>query len=681
MKFFKNIFKLVFVGLIANQTMNAMNEAMVQYAAVVPQAAACSYTPPANLSVATNVCTPCDFYENPDFGSSKSTPYESDLAKIGFKVEMPKLIEISSQSIEKLLQFAGFNLTKEWTALLENSGMNLDIIRESLEKKILPDSFIAELKTFATKLEISFNKIADQVATTEKQGVASRIYCCIKNWFNSSMQINFFNKDFEMFLANAQKNGWKLIVRNTGNTHTKKSITDVEPTKSDTIRAIGQSVISYFINAATGRPDYLIERVKQGDTTIFDIKFNMKFSIQSMVYVDQFVTQIFLEYFNNEYPIELWSEREMLLKNKGSTQPVSIYDISRAIKKMYANKDRILNSLNITQEQKEKLNKRLNQMVDVADKALLMEFDRWKSDYVDQLTKHIIGLRKAGVSKLLPKELISKTEEDPYPLFRDEKGNKFFGNLQFTGISFVLGLELLESNGYSSIIRDAFFEYMKKQDENMNIEIISQWITEHGNNPWNPRGLALKAFYQKQRLIDPKEYHWGKYSHYCSGQEANFERALKAYKDLWVESNEAELGNWPEVDPKIKGSYREQIFQQAFTIWHAFIQEILLHVSFTNNNRQTQTLHLIRADSLEKLRENNITAFGKNFTMNSSIYECTSLLTPFYKKGGHGYECLLEMDVPYHRIIHLYFTGESRINENEVIAIFGPDQKFDYVDR
>ena len=341
-KFLKNIFKLIFVGLIASQTMNAMNEAMTQYAAMAPHstpptsATTCSCPAVGNSSIATNICTSCDFYENSGFDSSESTSDEldfaqsqisvesqvkelaqiqglgqktanlvildqiakdetlkSDLAKIGFKVEVPEFVGISSQNIKDLLRSAEFDLNSEWRELLERSGINSNSIQESLEKQTLPENFVAELKGLAAKLEVKFNEIAEFFEKEENQSVLAKTYGWIKNLLSLSKSYSWIKsclskancpklaKEVLEFLSKAPKNGWQLMVRSTGKEDTKqcpnaggnKSAANVAPTLADVIRAIGQVIISYFFDTETGQPKSLMQRLKCGDKTIFDTPF------------------------------------------------------------------------------------------------------------------------------------------------------------------------------------------------------------------------------------------------------------------------------------------------------------------------------------------------------------------------------------------------------------------------
>jgi hypothetical protein len=154
-------------------------------------------------------------------------------------VAIPEFIEIYSNSIQNLLQKSGLDMQQEWQNVLENSGINPDVIKQCLEKQTLPEIFISELKKFANKLENQFDKIAQNIESCENQGWIAYSCSWLKSWIGGS----------------------------------DDTISNAKPIKASIIRAIGQNIVSYFFDTQTQQPKSLMQRLKCGDKTIFDTPF------------------------------------------------------------------------------------------------------------------------------------------------------------------------------------------------------------------------------------------------------------------------------------------------------------------------------------------------------------------------------------------------------------------------
>lgn len=355
-----------------------------------------------------------------------------------------------------------------------------------------------------------------------------------------------------------------------------------------------------------------------------------------------FVLKALLTNPENPYPIELWENRD--------NEQINIFEIAREIKSIASLKEKIFN--NADEAKRARLFERLAQMEDIADRALLMEADKWKPHYVNELMKHIIGIRHYGLGNLLPdivdpsnckeeptdgkvEDINSYTDEEREYLKKVDilnpcdKGGKHWTSL---------------SNLDNTKECPSIADYMRHHGAD--IELIKSWWSAQVSDSWTTRTRALKAFYANQQTTDHRDYYWSK---------EGYEVAEKEYSTLWQNG---------------KHSYI-----QAFTIWHAYVQEVLSKVKFYHNDQDKKQVCLIRTTGLNSLKSNNISDFGSGYTMPSAVYESYSLLNVFAK--GAKNKAIIESKVPHHRILHLYpllgLTVSKDVNEtapNEIeIAI------------
>lgn len=327
----------------------------------------------------------------------------------------------------------------------------------------------------------------------------------------------------------------------------------------------------------------------------------------------------------NLYPIEIWQNRD--------NEQINIFDIAREIKSIASLKEKIFTDVNDLDLSP--LFKRLSQMEDIADRALLMEADKWKSSYVNELMKHIIGIRHAGISDLLPNAVASSNcinDKNPFNTINpcDENGQPW------------IALSHLADSTHEG---PSITSYM--QQHGTDIQLISNWWKEQMQSSWNPACEHIKIFYSNQRNLGPQTYYWG---------------------NLWSDSQEMKL--------RVENIAREESYTKALTIWHAYVQEALSKIKFNYNNQKNKNVCLIRTNGLHALKANNIKEFGKGYTMPSAVYESFSLINVF--NGLHA-SAITESLVPYHRIIHMYpLLFNLHFHETEFVVLSGPDLPFDY---
>ncbi len=329
----------------------------------------------------------------------------------------------------------------------------------------------------------------------------------------------------------------------------------------------------------------------------------------------------------NPYPVELWEHRDNI--------QINIFDVAREIKSIANLRDKIFSSTN--ESNHEIILQRLSQMEDIADRALIMEADKWKAEYVNELMKHIIGIRHAGISDLIP-NFVSPSNCKGYNPDRDYRKLKNFINpCDENGEHWSSLTELLirPHNQGPSITN-----YMKMHGTDIFI-VWSWWESQTMDSSWCRKCLNLKAFYSNQRTLNPETYYWGQ------------------YESLWLKS------------------HLDETEAKAFIIWHAYVQEVLSKTQFYYNNRTAKQVCLIRTIGLQSLKVNGITEQGVEYTMPNAPYDSFSHTNIFGKNGKDL--AIIESQVPHHRIIHLYSLLDSMsFAETEFVVLAGPDLPFDY---
>lgn len=359
---------------------------------------------------------------------------------------------------------------------------------------------------------------------------------------------------------------------------------------------------------------------------------------------------------NNHYPVELWSLRTDFVKNHLNlnefedennelTNPIfDIYDLAHAIKEISKEKDFILKLIQ-NSDQKELFNKRLEQLEDIADRALIMQEDKWRATYVDSLMQHIIGLRAAGIRNVLPKLLWQKPGD---VLAFDEYGQPFGGLRQ--EYSAFWPKEHYEKEW--KIGQDKLsalwlvYDYMYKQGANL--KVIPAWLNTRCNSSSVGFG-NMERYFVRQRSLPLNAYYFEYSSQFTETDLYQNDENIK-----WVDGKAFECYpgsgcfNYNELllTP-------EEIFkthEKAIIIWHAFVQEILSYTQFRFNNQKKRTVRLMRTMNKEVLEKYGIHEHGQ-YIIKHGILSSTTLFRPF----SH-WDSLITLEVPHHRIFALYFT-------------------------
>lgn len=330
------------------------------------------------------------------------------------------------------------------------------------------------------------------------------------------------------------------------------------------------------------------------------------------------------------YPDELWSLRNPAANAQTARvfAGANAYELAGEIEKLAAQRAAIIAAA--PADIRDMVGKRLDQMEYVAATARTLESDRWTAGYADGFTRHIMGIRKAGIVDRMPQELRQRVR-DVTPV--DENG-KPFDNLR----------------GGGSLVVD-LAQYMRQVGTDW--AIIERWMGRQAGNSWNQAPQAVKWFWVQQRMVPGTGYYWRP----GGNPKQYYDNACAA------------VGG-------------EDRFAAAWQSLHAFTYELLGKTKLRYNDRQHRQLRLIRTEDPVALRGYGV-AVGGGRVMPRGAHESASVFRPTYIGGSE----VTVQSVPHHRITMTYLierspgSGRSPLygdNENEVV--FLPDGiPFDYL--
>lgn len=171
------------------------------------------------------------------------------------------------------------------------------------------------------------------------------------------------------------------------------------------------------------------------------------------------------------YPDELWTLRDAG-NNRQTAQAfgdLGIYEIAGQIEELAKHRLAMLDAA--SEDLRDVIGKRLDQMQYVATTAQTFEADRWKASYTDGFCRHVLGIRKAGIVDRMPMELKQRAG-DVTPV--DENGMAFD-----------------KLRGAGSLVVD-LADYMRQNGTDW--KIIETWMGRQAGNSWNQAPQAVKWF-------------------------------------------------------------------------------------------------------------------------------------------------------------------------------------------
>jgi SPP1 gp7 family putative phage head morphogenesis protein len=302
----------------------------------------------------------------------------------------------------------------------------------------------------------------------------------------------------------------------------------------------------------------------------------------------------------DENPFDLWSLRS---PTKGATTaPVfgklSIFDVADQVEKFRARKTDLINSL--PPELRDLVAKRFAQLEEIAEIAKTYEADHYRADYVDEVTRHVVGLRAAGVEARLPQRLTNKSDK---VTVADENGKTFD-----------------HFRGSDSVIADVH-KYMKA--EGGSPEQLADWMGAQAGSSWSDQARALKYQQFKIRTVGEAATYW---------HTGGINKSKKAFDES-------------------EKKYGAGSFNKSQSVLAAFNLLFLRRVEFQHNLRGDRFVELMRTESSDVVKSSALKSGQKGRTFARGNGESHSI---FRKVTVHG-TFTTRMRMPHHRILGMYF--------------------------
>jgi hypothetical protein len=340
------------------------------------------------------------------------------------------------------------------------------------------------------------------------------------------------------------------------------------------------------------------------------------------------------------YPLEIWAMRDST-KNPASKiwETLDMVAIANQIISLIKGNNDLFYGL--PDSQKAIANKRLTNLLILANKTLSMSKDGWHTGYIDSINQHMLCLKKFGCEERLPIWLYpNPKKDDPNCKLRGPNGILFEG-----------------FRWENSVVETVLMPYVAKN--NGNYQCIIDWMVGHESSGWSVMSQVLMHFLTLHRKAPNAGYFWK-------------EGVAKA-KLYYDQRAEQEGGGDP-----IKGA---KIIENSFIMLHAFTQIVLGHVNFPNNfiNKEGEgTVKFLRTESKHVMTDQRIWSFRNNINMQMASYSSGSVVA--YPPLVHGTE-VTERIIPHHRVLALYFMlctlkeayrgAFSNDFQNEFTAILG----------
>lgn len=314
------------------------------------------------------------------------------------------------------------------------------------------------------------------------------------------------------------------------------------------------------------------------------------------------------------YPTELWTMREAAT-NKATATVYAGLTHADVVAQSEALLQRSSAALGMVEDTglRATLAARLGNMQDMVTTSKTLFADKWVDDYTGGFTRHVMGLRKAGVSAMLPKRL-AMGRGTKYQVY-DQDGVRW---------------DKLRGKG-SSI--EQLAQYMSQTGGNYSL--IASWLGAQGASSWSKEASAVKYFFAKQRGLALDTHYW-------SGGAA---AAENLYKEVVA----------PQLD----------VYTRSMQAYHAYTYELLRTADIDLVDRARGTVRLIRTENARVLKSYKVKRGGPSVVMKRGPLESTSI---YRAAMVHGSEVTVQ-DVPLHRVFSTYF--HSRTPGGEYCALYG----------
>ena len=337
-----------------------------------------------------------------------------------------------------------------------------------------------------------------------------------------------------------------------------------------------------------------------------------------------------------EHPVELWSAKGL----NADTQALDFFQVSAQILALDAGRDTFLATL--PPGQRDLVARRLDQAVDIARTSAALQQDQFKAGYAEGLTRHIMGIRDAGIVQRFPQRMECPGGGEASGKLRDEDGRSF--DRCRGKDSHVVRLE----------------QYMRQQG--LSQKAIARWGSDQASDSWSQGAQALKYLLAQQRGVGLDSYWMGQ------GRELPANAGtpqVKTHFQGQVDRFCQRAGTTPQ---QLLGSVQA---------WHALNMEFLARVDLPGNDRAARTLAVYRTESdvamqgplAQGLRPQD------TLTLRRGPAESGSLMAPVSVFGTH----VTTQDVPHHRVFAGYYFerapgagGGTFLDNSEKEVLFMP---------
>ncbi len=403
----------------------------------------------------------------------------------------------------------------------------------------------------------------------------------------------------------------------------------------------------------------------------------------------------------HQYPTELWSLRD----KTANPQTAEVFSSLRLVQAARSMEHLQVPDLpHLDPVLKSTLEARAAQMRSIATKSLDMEHDGWRDSYTDDLCRHIIGLRQAGISTALPTHLnqpvngVDVVDEHgkPWDDLRTSKGHASTAAPAVAAPALVKGdvywqpiLDAAKSlnhhvgtSAYNKTKVDAALAMKgtlqtlaagKGQKAAMAKQYVQQlkWIetaaaaSQAGTKwmvpqltPYKPKTKAKPTVAPAkpsaggslvQRLAAYIQANGGDYAAIIAwkGNQAgdSWNPAAQAKKawvgrhlniaasKVWWKKGDAEAAKFLSA---MEGSLGAAKVDAAFTIHHAFVQELLASTDMRHNDRQARAIRLVRTEQLPVLnaygaKGGQVNHVPRGLCESSSPFKVTNALANTYE--------------------------------------------------
>jgi SPP1 gp7 family putative phage head morphogenesis protein len=336
----------------------------------------------------------------------------------------------------------------------------------------------------------------------------------------------------------------------------------------------------------------------------------------------------------NDHPIEFWTLRNQKMNPTAFEifKDTSIYDIGKQIRELET-KRAAIEALNLPRDLERTIMARLSNANRIADIAADFEADGWVASYVDEVARHAMSLRQAGVIDKMADSLniaTRKTTSRSFGKAIDKNGRPFdnFRTNEYKGLTNV------------SVVDD-FHDYLRSQDGK--IDLLSGWGSEQGNSSWTDTSVSIKYFYHKQMgntRFD--EFYWQEMSE--DTVKWRLEQTKMKFSTLVGKNQKI-----PMTDAQMRTTLAAN---------HALTMEMLAKTQFTGNNRSTRILELHRTEGAKVLQMYGIEVGKKqkNIIFRRGPNESGSAVDYVVAEAGNEHTI---QQVPHHRITGSYFFERS----------------------